>query len=195
MNLESVQNYWQNPSSENAPETYGRWYIGRSLFLVDQMRELVDKDAKILELGCNVGRNLAFLFHGGFKKLSGIEINPTAVEMMKDLFPELKKAKITLSKIEDAITELADDSYDVIYSMAVLEHLHTDSDWVFAEMKRVARVIITIEDEHTVSNRHFPRCYADVFGDLGLVQTESLERVPGLPNPFRYRVFSRPSAE
>jgi 2-polyprenyl-3-methyl-5-hydroxy-6-metoxy-1,4-benzoquinol methylase len=55
----------------------------------------------------------------------------------------------------------ARDSHDIVFSMAVLEHIHEDSSVVFEEMRRIARkLVVTIEDEHERGWRHFPRDYS-----------------------------------
>lgn len=190
-----IHDYWRNPGNENHPCTYGRFLIGRSLFLVDKMRQHATPNDRILELGCNVGRNLAFLHYGGFKKLYGVDVNEEAARLMTELFPELKQARIDVSTIEDLLRTTEDDAFDVIFSMAVLEHLHTDSEWVFKEMTRISSKLITIEDEYTVSERHFPRSYYDIFTSLGYLETDYQEQVPGLPRTFRFRLFQRPTAE
>jgi 2-polyprenyl-3-methyl-5-hydroxy-6-metoxy-1,4-benzoquinol methylase len=190
-----IHGYWRNPGEENHPSTYGRLLIGRSLFLVDKMRQHATPDDRILELGCSVGRNLAFLYHGGFKKLHGVDISEEAVRLMTEIFPELKQAQIDVSTIEDLLRKIGDDAFDVVFSMAVLEHLHTDSEWVFKEMTRISPKLIVIEDEFTESERHFPRSYHDIFTALGYFETDYQERVPGLPSTFRFRMFQRPAAE
>jgi hypothetical protein len=78
--------------------------------------------------------------------------------------------------------------------MAVLEHIHTTSEFVFAEMVRIGRALITIEDERSMSERHFPRNYADVFTALGLRELEHHRcETHGLPPGFVARVFSSSS--
>jgi hypothetical protein len=79
--------------------------------------------------------------------------------------------------------------------MAVLEHLHPDSEWVFAEMVRVCqRLLITIEDEGGRSSHHTPRNYRTVFEGLGLEQIAEIDPrgLGDLPREFRARVFVRP---
>lgn len=77
--------------------------------------------------------------------------------------------------------------------MAVLEHIHFDSDWIFAELVRIAPLIITIEDEVDISTRHFPRNYQKVFEPLGMRQVDFDPNVPGLHDYFKYRAFRRTS--
>ena len=43
----------------------------------------LDRDMRVLEVGCNVGNQLAFLQEAGFKNLYGIELQPYAVELSK----------------------------------------------------------------------------------------------------------------
>ena len=45
----------------------------------------------ILELGCNIGRNLAVLNRRGFRELHAIEINPYAVAAMRHLLSNLRR--------------------------------------------------------------------------------------------------------
>lgn len=192
---DEVHDYWRHPGDDNSPCSYGRPLIGRSLFLVDKMRQHAAPGDRILELGCNVGRNLAFLHHGGFKNLQGVEINEEASRLMTEIFPELKHVRVVVSTIEDFLSMTEDDAFDVIFTMAVLEHVHTDSNWVFKEMTRVSSKILVIEDEVTSSDRHFPRSYHEVFTSLGLFEIDHQDQVPGLPRTFRFRLFQRTPLE
>jgi SAM-dependent methyltransferase len=194
LSRDAVHEYWRQPDGVNATETYTSASVGRSLFLVESMKTHAHSASRILELGCNAGRNLDFLFHAGFRRLGGIEISQNAVNHLRITYPELKGVEVTVAPIEEAIRNIPDDSFDVVFTVAVLEHLHFDSDWIFAEMKRVARKVLIIEDEVSVSERHFRRDYRSVFEALGLHQIDFSEQVPGLPKAFRYRVFSRDPA-
>ena len=62
---------------------------------------------------------------------------------MKQNFPDMQVITYEGS-IEDRIKELME--HDLVFTMAVLEHIHSDSEWVFSEMARKAkRFLITIE--------------------------------------------------
>jgi len=70
-----LRSYWLLPPEEaNKPEAYleGR---GRSEYLTGLMKRFGNPENTILELGCNVGRNLLYLWQNGFVNLSGIEMN------------------------------------------------------------------------------------------------------------------------
>ncbi|EHK54145.1 class I SAM-dependent methyltransferase [Allomesorhizobium alhagi] len=191
MSLSGILAYWQHPDEINSPETYTKGAIGRSLFLIDCMKKHATQDSRILEIGCNAGRNMAFLHNAGFPRLAGIEINQAAVDHLRQTFPELKKARIIVSSIEEAIKQIPDNAFHVIYTMAVLEHIHWESDWIFGELARVSPKIITIEDEVTESPRHFKRNYKAIFTDLGFKQVDWSRSVPGMTKKFRYRCFAR----
>jgi len=149
----------------------------------------------IIEIGCNVGRNLYYLSQAGYKKLSGIEISSEAVKLMKKSYPRLyRSAKIYNSPVERIIKKLGDSQFDIVFSMAVLQHIHRDSEWIFREMARITKqYIITIEDEHGLTWRHFPRNYKTIFGKLNVVQVEQMncKHIKGLSKNFMARVFKK----
>jgi len=180
------QEYWANPDGQNKAGFYEADTAGKKALLLDLMHKYVDKKDSILEIGCNVGRNLNVLYEDGYKTLSGLEISPTAVEAGKSMFPKLK-ATMHVGALEDLITTLL--KYDVIFSLAVLEHIHTDSDWVFPEIqKRAKKFIITIEDEKNKTWKHFPRNYKNVFNALEQVE-ETAPISGGELDGFVVRVF------
>ena len=174
---EEIHKYWSDPNDQyNSPELY---FEGedRSKFLVEIMkRHLPNKDVKILEIGCNVGRNLNFLFNAGYKNLEGIELNTKAIDLMKSKYPAMSKvARIYNSTIEDKIRDFKDSQFEVTFSMAVLMNIHRDSEWIFNELVRITKdYLITIEDEHGVSLRNFPRNYKTIFENLGMKEIEAV---------------------
>lgn len=201
---EETHDYWRNPDDgANAPEDYaategpgaGEMREKRSLFLVDLVKRHAEPDAKILEVGCNVGRNLDFLFRAGYKNLESIEISEKALEVMRSTYPEMAaQVRVYNQPVEDVIRDLADDSYGLVFTMAVLEHVHSDSEWVFAEMVRIAKDrLVIIEDEQCESWRHFPRRYDEIFESLGVRQIEKTDMTPdlGLKKGFVARVFEK----
>ena len=169
---DEAQNFWKDPiksdeqdKGKNDPKDYLSFKDRRSPVLLEILDHYVkDRDLKILELGPNAGRNLNYLYVNGYKKLSGIEINPNAVSLLKKEFPLLSE-NIELSSLEDSLPRKKSDEYDVVFSMAVLEHISKESEFIFNEIQRISSsFIITIEDETTNwSIRHFPRNYKEVF--------------------------------
>lgn len=189
--------YWKHPwkfDNSNLPEGYLK-PKERSLFLLKIMKPYANSNEKILEIGCNVGRNLNFLFLEGFKKLEGIEINQKAVQLLNQSYPEMVRyAKIYNLPVEEIIKEFKDCEFGIVFTMAVLEHIHTDSEWIFTEMVRITeKYLITIEDERALSWRHFPRKYKKIFEHYGMKQIQefSCNQVDGLGSNYFARIFKK----
>lgn len=192
---EALHDYWRAPwDGDNLPDSY---VAGdeRSEFLFALIQRHAAPSARLLELGCNVGRNLDFLLRHGYRELTAIEISEQAVGALRVHHPDVAAtAVIHNAALEEVLKTLPDNSFDVVFSMAVLEHVHTDSDWIFAEIARVSgRYVITVEDERGLSWRHFPRNYREVFEPLGLTQLEELscKDVPTLGPNFVGRVLAK----
>lgn len=191
---EQLHKYWIDPKDKNSTSSYVSG-IDKSKFLHDFITSTTDIDelSSILEIGCNVGRNLDYLFNKGFHSLHGIEISTKAIDLMKVEYPKMAKHSNIVNKpVEDYMQDIKTNSIDMIYTMAVLEHIHTDSEWIFEDMVRISKqYIITIEDEVCTTWRHFPRNYKDIFEDLGMVQIYEVkcDDIKGLGNNFYGRVF------
>ena len=81
--VESLHSYWRYPwDGVNLPQGYS-YPIERSKFLLDIVKRYAPPSSSILEIGCNVGRNLNYLYMNGFNHLSGVEISQNAVELLK----------------------------------------------------------------------------------------------------------------
>jgi SAM-dependent methyltransferase len=193
-----LHRYWQSPTDAgNSPEAYATAVDDRTPFLLTFVERYARPDDRILELGCNVGRNLNALLGAGYGNLTGLEISTPALDSMARHFPILaSRARIINSSIEDAVETFADAEFDLVFTMAVLEHVHWSSNWVLPHLVRIAgRTMITIEDERSRTARHFPRNYEDVFTRHGAVQVESRScaDIAGLGSAFVARVFATTS--
>ncbi|HWO75352.1 MAG TPA: class I SAM-dependent methyltransferase [Bacillus sp. (in: firmicutes)] len=174
LSLDAVHNYWRDPKEPgNLPEAYIT-PIERSQYLYELIKKYADVNAKILEPGCNVGRNLNYLLEKGYKNLAGIEISENAVNLLKSTYPELgKNAVIYNAPIENIISDFDTGEFDVVFTMAVFEHIHYESDWIFNEIARISNsYLIIVESENGVSGRHFPRNYKNLFEPMGFTQIE-----------------------
>ena len=85
-NQKKYWDYWKN---EHDIDYDLKKYHKRSQDLVAQIISLPawNKSWDIMELGSNIGRNLAYLYQAGFHNLFGIEINDKAVDRGKELYP------------------------------------------------------------------------------------------------------------
>ncbi|RXK51718.1 class I SAM-dependent methyltransferase [Halorientalis pallida] len=186
MDSHEVRRQWADRSGEYSPEYYA--YYGpdeTSEALRATFEDHLDRDARVLELGCSSGRHLAHLADHGFGNLAGIEINAAAFETMEDTYPDLAAdGTFYCDAIEDVVTEFPADRFDAVYSVETLQHIHPDADWVFAELARItADLLVTVENEGDdgegdVNYVHddFPLYYRDwnrVFTDLGFEQVDA----------------------
>lgn len=191
--LEKIHEYWRNPDKGNMPSAYFKGEE-RSLFLRDIITPYTGRNDHILEIGCNVGRNMNCLFQAGYWNLAGVEINDRAVMWLKQHYREMGDcSNIYVSSIEDIIEQFPGNNFNAVFTMATLEHIHPDSEWVFKEIARITGdYLITVEDELGYPHwRRFPRNYRKIFETLGMTQVEEKDcgEVSGLSSNFIARVF------
>jgi SAM-dependent methyltransferase len=191
--MEKVHSYWKRPDDGiNQPERYRDVSPDRSIYLVDLFKRLSIRPAmRILEVGPNVGRNLAHLWDAGYRSLGGIEISGDAVDLMRRTYPQLSGVKVIVQPVENVAKLLPTRGYDVTFTMAVLQHIHPESDWVFPHLARASNMIVTVEDEVEEGPHHFPRDYRRVFETCGMKELlhENCRRINGLGGHFTARAL------
>ena len=192
---EELHRYWENPNDKNNnPEGYldNEITLRRSKYLFEVIsKHFPSKETKILELGSNVGRNLNYLYERGYKNLTGVEINENAIAIMKDKYPDCyKNIQVVRGAIEDFIIGVSFYDYDLVLAMAVLEHIHPESEWIFDNMMQSFNYALTIENEVTASDRHCPRNYFNVFGkDMKQIAAQGCGTYNGFSKRFVMRLF------
>ncbi|MBI9014615.1 MAG: methyltransferase domain-containing protein [Clostridiales bacterium] len=82
------------------------------------LSEFIDKEAKILEVGCNVGNQLRLLQEMGYKNLYGIELQDYAVEKAKEL-----TNGINIIKGSGDDLPFRDGYFDLVFTSGVLIHI------------------------------------------------------------------------
>lgn len=193
---DKIHQYFMEPSRpQDLPQEYLKEaYTERSQLLVRIMERYTTRNAKILEIGCNVGRNLNFLYLAGFKNLTGIEISEKAVELLRQSYPGMaQNTKIYTAPVEDIIRQFRNCEFDVVFAMAVLEHIHKKSEWVYSEIVRITKdLLITLEDEDVRAFHKKPRNYGHIFEHLGMKQIKEIgmnEKFEGLWCGMTTRIF------
>jgi len=194
---DELHKYWTFPNDNiNIPSEYLK-RRERSIFLLNLIKKYIENSNSVLEIGCNVGRNLNELFCAGFSNLSGLEISKNAIDLMEKAYPLMaQRIKIYHGPVENLILDFQDNCFDLVFTMAALQHIHTDSEFIFAHIARITKkILVTIEDEQGLSSRHFPRNYNKVFENLGMKQIEEIflckENSSGLDSNFLARVFKK----
>ncbi len=81
------------------------------------LKNLSEKTEKILDLGCGEGTRLNYLI-GKNKKGVGIDISRTAINLARKKYSNLQFVQADLARIP-----LKDNSFDLVYSAFVLEHI------------------------------------------------------------------------
>lgn len=158
MERDALHDFWRAPAPEgNVPADYiDPALLPRSRALYDLISDL-SREARILEVGCNAGRNLAFLYDHGFRNVEGVEISPHAVSLLRSRYPQLSECPIHLGAAESVLPRIPADSFDLIFTMAVLEHIHPDSSDLFLHIARIAPRVLAIEPaEGHSSSRQYP---------------------------------------
>lgn len=175
------QAFW---SSKDNTENYAKYPV-RSAYLVDLVRRYLDPGSTILEPGCNMGRNVAALREAGYT-VHGIDVSPYA--------PRWGNGIQTIAA-EDYLPTAP--NYDAIITMAFLEHVPGESEFIFEHIARLAnRLIVTIEDEATSITQqgmpyHIPRDYGRIFTALGWKEVFIGKNPADLGEEFVARAFVR----
>lgn len=188
INLESnssVHSYWRNPPVRNQPPAYLN-HPERSKFLLSLMQS-ISKKARILEIGCNVGRNLHYLWRAGYHNLEGIEINANAIQLLRKTYPELGSCIIHCGAAGELLPKIG--SFDLVFTMAVLMHIKKN---IFPVMAQITKKIITIEREKGEGYKRgqFNRNYRKVFTQLGMQEIDT-RKAGGMGNGYTARIFVR----
>lgn len=103
---------------------------------VQVFSEMINKEAKILDIGCGYGRVLNELSLNGYKNLYGVDFSYKMIERGRKQFP-----KINFTVQEDKRLPYEDNSFDSIILFAVLTCIVVDEDQIFLmnEIKRVLK--------------------------------------------------------
>jgi SAM-dependent methyltransferase len=157
---------WRQPEPEgNEPSGYIE-PVGRSRALASLIAA-VPRDAKILEVECNVGRNLAYLYDLGYTNVAGVEISAHAVGLLRQTYPRLANVPVHVGPTEEVLPGFEDGAFDLVFTMAVLEHIHLRSTSVFVNIARIGKALLTIEPNDHSSHRQYPHDFSTIFTNLG----------------------------
>ena len=143
--MNHAHKYWSSRTEEadgNQPNTYINASRSQHTEIHKTLQPYINEDSKILEIGCNVGRNLNHLYHQGYKNLTGIEINPNAIDVGKNHYRELyadSRVQIEIGSAEDFLSDNS-NHYDAVFTLAVLQHMTTEErqfvlNWIATHTK------------------------------------------------------------
>ncbi|MEY4747476.1 MAG: hypothetical protein RLZZ416_525 [Candidatus Parcubacteria bacterium] len=183
----------RNPQSiDEENEAYQKQYGISRTEMNEQFLAGIDRTARILEVGANIGLQLEILRQSGFSNLLGIEPGAYAVRQSRRIHPEV-------GILEGSGFDLPfkDGHFDLVYTSGVLIHVAPDDlPDMLREIYRVSRLYIwgfeyyapqptQIVSEHYQGNllwkRDFAARYRELFPDLRLIK-EQKYAVRGSPN-------------
>lgn len=104
----------------------------------------IEKDLKILELGCNIGINLEILKKIGFKNLYGLEINKKAIEIAKNRQPDIQFFNGSIEEFD-----FHDQKFDLVYTAGVLIHINPNS------VEEIIKKIISLTNKYIFGFEYF----------------------------------------
>ena len=104
---------------------------GRRMIVRDNLARYVRPGAKVLEFGCGSGLFVGELADAGFESF-GLDISEDAVK-----FGELQGVR-NLAVIEGHRIDFPDNTFDVVLSLDVIEHLENE-EWALREVERVLK--------------------------------------------------------
>ena len=134
------------------------WYRARRRIIADLIRREVcpPANARILELGCGTGHNLAML--SGFGHVDGLELDEEARELS-----EKRLGRKIMSSPLPELNEVPDRNYDLIGAFDVIEHIdddHAALASIAAKLKTGGKFVMTVPahqwmwSAHDVVNHH-----------------------------------------
>jgi len=168
-----------------------RFGISRSEMNLKFLKHL-NRSLRILEVGCNIGNQLLCLKKMGFNNLTGIEIQPYAVQVAKI---RLKNIKIIQASISNLPFEAG--FFDLVFTSGILIHINpVDIEKVLAEIYRCShRYIWDLEcfaDEYEeiryrgrknlLWKTNFIRLWQESFPDLKLIKEKQFKYLDGSGN-------------
>lgn len=157
--------------------------ISRSKLNKDFLSNLKIKN--ILEVGCNIGNQLALLQKQGFKNLYGIEVFPNAVELAKKHTKDINIIQASAFDIP-----FKDNYFDLVFTAGVLIHINPKNlKKIMGEIYRTSKKYIWGYEYYSPKHAaidyrgnksflwkgDFAQLYLKYFPDLKLVKNRRLK--------------------
>ena|SRR2546426_2380792 len=164
---------------------YERTYGLTRTDLNQRCLEGIDRSSRILEVGSNIGTQLALLQTMGFTNLYGIDLQHYAIELAKS-----RTHKINVICASAFDIPFMGESFDLVFTSGVLIHIHPSHiSAVMNEIYRCTRnyiwglehyaddykEVVYRGQKNLLWNVDYKRIYLDLFDDLELIKDERLK--------------------
>ncbi len=132
--------YW-NVSQEKDKHGYEKYLDmdDSAKILIDEISKRTNKEDKVLDLCCNVGRHLNALNKIGYSNLYGVDINNLAIQKMKTIYKNLNSANISYKSAESYLINTEDNFFDLIYTHGATVELIPPTFPIIDEVCRVTK--------------------------------------------------------
>jgi len=159
----------QTKDGDKSPLHYVEMVDGIKLMFLDIIEHL-NKNANILEIGCNAGASIDYLYQQGYRNFTGIEIGLEAKRVMQEYFPDaFNTTEYIVGNACDELKKLPANYYDLVFAKATLVNIAPKWNEMFKEMARVSRgYILTFEREGTITA--YPRSFEKMLKKVGYKQ-------------------------
>jgi SAM-dependent methyltransferase len=102
------------------------------------------KNTSFLDMGCNQGRHLNYLYEMGYKNLTGIDFSSLAMENMQKQFPQVYSACKIINTSFQKYFAHDQEEVDIVYSRgATLEIVHPSFP-IIRKICQIARQYVVI---------------------------------------------------
>lgn len=129
-----------------------------SRLLINTVIKFSDKEDKILDMCCNIGRHLNYLKNKKFKKLNGFDISKFAINNSTLIFPNLKKINLKCSSLENFLVNTKKKKFDIVYTVGATIELIKPTFPLAQELSRITKkYLILLIDENGHSYPRFWR--------------------------------------
>ena len=182
------ENYTRHVAQQQdvSGEGLKRW---QSYYQANYARFLpLDKNAKILDIGCGYGRVLYFLRCAGYNNMAGIDISPQQIEAAK-------KNGFAQAECASAFEYLADkkEQFDMIFMIDILEHIEKAEvvkllDRILLALKPSGRLILQLPNALTPLNVYL---YRDFTHETAFTVT-SIEQILTVANFQNIKTYPIP---
>lgn len=136
--------------------------------LLQRLMAATTPEDSVLDLGCNSGANLNFLYQAGYRRLAGVDAGGAALRHFAEVFPDTYAcASVTHDLFQRFLLQQPDGSVDVVHSNgATLELVHPSFP-IVAEICRVARKAVFVDIQER--GHAYPRDYMAQFRAHGFL--------------------------
>lgn len=155
--------------------------VKTDMLLLDEVfNNVSSKNAPILDLGCNNGRHLEYLYNKGLKNLTGVDVMKEALLLFQNRRQEVySNIKLYHDFFQRFLTKTPDKQFEIVYSVgATIEIVHPSYDIIRQVCRITKKTIILLLHENA---HNYPRFYEQEFIRHGFFLTHFVRPIAATP--------------